>query len=149
MGKGSKHYKPTGKMLGAINDVSVRINMWGRKPSILYSLPGGIGPYEGSKVPFYQVFMAQSYGSVRGATGAKKKDKKAIKKMALKGKDGIAGRYQKIGGRLRYADESGALKMGNVIVTKPKEFWQMTRAEESQVRNLVSEKIAAALKRRR
>ena len=149
MGTLSKGRTSTGKMASAIKSVSVRINMFGRKPSIVYSLPGNIQPYEGSKAPFYQVFMGQSYGSVRGAVGATKKDKKAIKKMALKGKDGIAGQYQKTGSVLRYADASGSIKAGSVVVTNPKEFWQMTNSEEAQVRALVSEEIDAALKRRR
>lgn len=139
----------TGKMLGAIRQTSVRINMWGRKPSIIYSLPSGIDSYNGSDAPFYQVFMGQSYGMVRGATGAKKKDKKAIKKLALKGKDGIAGRYQKTGSQIKYADADGAINFGSVVVTKPKMFWQMTSSEEAQVRSLVADEIDSALKRRR
>lgn len=122
MGKGSKYYKPTNKMIGAIRDISVRINMFGKRPSIVYSLPAGIAPYEGSDAPFYQVFMGQSYGSVRGATGANKKNKKGLKNLALKGKDGISGRYQKTGRLLRYSDAQGNIKMGNIVVTEPKRF---------------------------
>lgn len=137
----------SGKMIDAINNTMVFVKISGRKPSIVYALPSNIAGY-GGKAGFYQIFTGLSYGSVRGLSGANKKEKRGIKKIALKGKTGIVGQFQYGDGKTKAVSESGAVSAGSVVVTKPRGFWVMSNSEQATVRAAVLSGFRDLLARR-
>ena len=144
----------TGKMRGEIEKVGVVLIPFGRKPRVTYHLQGGVSDYgrgPDAKAPdggFYSVFSAQSYGAVRGMPGAKRKEKRGIKKLALRNKSGVYGSAAYSNGKVRKVSEEGSVSVGRVVVTRPKTFWQMTPAEERTVQEAVVREFNEAIARR-
>lgn len=144
----------TGKLRAALASVSAMIIPSGKKKRITYWLPAGVPDYErgpNAKAPkggFYEVFSALAYGSIRGLPGMKKKDKRGLKKIALRKKDGIVRNVSYRSGMATTSDEAGNVVRSSVVVTAPKDFWPLSKSEEREIKDLAAREIEAALMRR-
>ena len=144
----------TGKLRAALAAVSAMIIPFGKNKRITYFLPGGVSDYErgpDAKAPkggFYEVFSALAYGSIRGLPGVKKKDKKALKKIATSNREGIVRNVLYSKGKATTSDESGKTVTSSVVVTKPIDFWPLSKSEEREIKDLAAREIEAALMRR-
>lgn len=140
----------SGKLENALANATVRVNLGGRHPKIVISMPAGVSGYSKKKGGgnFYHASASVNYGAVRGQKGSNKKQRKADKRSAYKAAKKKTKDLFRIDSELygktiadrskKDSDRRSVSTIGGGTATRPFSFWELTDAQKKELSDMVS-----------
>lgn len=131
----------SGKLKNAIENLDVKLILFGKKPRISIFLPASIPDYKENEGGgnFYKAASAVNYGAVRNNNEKNKRRRKALKNQTQKNskKENWNGSIVTSGQALTGGkkNESGTVEYSDgTTVTKAYNFWELTSSQKDAVR---------------
>ena len=133
----------TGKLRGALGQVTAVVILKGNKPKVSIHMPDGIGNYENGG-NFYKASAAVNYGAVHGSKEANSKRKRKIKRKVQRNAKKKNPKNTIIAeGHILSAGKqtkAGSTEFsGGTTVTKAFDFWTLTAAQNQEIKSLIFE----------
>jgi len=132
----------SGKLRDALYDVTARFAFVRGSAKITISMPAGVGDYskKDGGGNFYRAAASVNYGAVRDSKNTNKRERKAIKRKALKQakKDGKLTEFDSYAARGVQESSSVSGSMGSVVI-QPRGFWQLTGSQKDTLANAALE----------